>query len=251
MSSSRILWMLSSTVILIFTSCGPSQTKEPVGEQQTMQASSENAWQTLFDGVSLQGWRRYRGGQPGSSWVAGDGVLTLQVEDAGEGRTRAADGGDIITEGQYENFEFALEWRISRCGNSGIMFNVVEGEGYPNTYHTGPEMQILDDGCHPDASIHTHKAGDLYDLIACSEVVVRAPGEWNEVLIRVNNGEAVFHLNGTQVVSFTMFNDEWEERIANSKFKDMPGFGKYRKGHIALQDHDDEVSFRNIRIRNL
>jgi hypothetical protein len=118
-------------------------------------------------------------------------------------------------------------------------------------YHTGPEMQILDNTCHPDAKIHTHRAGDLYDLIACSEEVVKPAGEWNRILIRINTGQTEFFLNDQKVVEFMMFDQSWKERIAKSKFKDMPGFGKSQKGHIALQDHGDAVAFRDIKIRML
>ncbi len=212
---------------------------------------SNNEWKSLFDGRTTKGWRNYKSETIGSSWVVEDGVLKLEVEPADNGRTRAKDGGDIITVDQFENFELALEWKISECGNSGIMFNVVEGADYQRVYHTGPEMQILDNSCHPDAKIHTHRAGDLYDMIPCSEETVHPPGEWNEVRIKVLNGHTEFYLNGTKVVEFTMFGDEWKSMIADSKFKDMPGFGKFRKGHIALQDHGDEVAFRNIKIREL
>ena len=223
-------------------------TPEPRAEMTAM--PDAEGWVDLFDGKTTRGWRSYQKESVGKSWVVKDGALTLEVVPDGDG-TRSEDGGDLITEGQYENFELSLEWKISACGNSGILFNVVEGPEYERTYHTGPEMQVLDNSCHPDAKIHTHRAGDLYDLIACSEEVVKPAGEWNLVDIRIKDGQAEFNLNGHKVVEFTMFDQGWKDMIAKSKFKDMPGFGKFRKGHIALQDHDNAVAFRNIKIREL
>lgn len=215
------------------------------------QAEIDDGWKLLFDGKTTTGWRNYKSDKIGSSWVVEDGALTLKVEKKADGKTRAKDGGDIISEEQFENFELSLEWKISPCGNSGIMYNVVEGPDYEKVYHTGPEIQVLDNSCHPDAKIHTHRAGDLYDMIACSEETVKPAGNWNAVLLKVEKGATTVHLNGKQVVSFTMFDEHWEDMISKSKFKDMPGFGKFKKGHIALQDHNDGVAFRNIKIRTL
>ena len=159
--------------------------------------------------------------------------------------------GDIITDSEYENYEFTLEWKVSECANSGILFNVVEDAKYDAVYLTGPEMQVLDNSCHPDAKIHKHRAGDLYDLIPCAKETVKPAGEWNVVKIISKNSNYEFWLNGTKVVSFNMHDAAWDEMVKNSKFKTMPDFGKAKKGHIALQDHGDKVSFRNIKIRVL
>jgi cytochrome c len=145
-----------------------------------------------------------------------------------------------------------LEWRIQNCGNSGIIFNVHEDDNFDYVWQTGPEMQVLDNVCHPDAQFVTHRAGDLYDMIECNRVTVKPAGEWNEIrLIVRNNGKSEHWLNGRKVVEYEMFTDEWKEMIANSKFKDMKGFGTYKKGHISLQDHGDLVWYRNIKIKQL
>ncbi len=218
----------------------------------TLTAAEKAAgWQLLFDGKTTEGWRTYKKDKPGSSWVVQDGTLTLEVEPTANGRTKAKDGGTLMTIDQYENYELSLEWKVAPCGNSGIIYNIHEAPEYKRAYMTGPEMQVLDDACHPDAKIRTHRAGDLYDMIECSVETVRPAGQWNQVLLRINNGQTEFHLNGTKVVEFEMYGDDWAEMIQESKFKSMPGFGKYRKGHIGLQDHGDKISYRNIKLRAL
>lgn len=206
-------------------------------------------WKLLFDGTTLDGWRNFKKEGIGQSWKADGGAIVMVTVTSGD-RRRALDGGDIVTVGQYENFDFKIDWKVGDCGNSGIMWGVQEGD-YEKPYHTGPEMQVLDNSCHPDAEIHTHRAGDLYDMIPCSEETVKPAGEWNSARIRTVDGFTEFWLNGTKVVEFTMFDDNWNEMIANSKFKQWPGFGQYKKGHICLQDHNDPIQFRNIKIREL
>jgi len=247
----KYLWFTLLGIVFLSSCSQKKSSGEATMAKAEMTAMPDaEGWVDLFNGKTTKGWRTYRKKTIGKSWVVKDGALTLEVVTDGD-ETRSEDGGDIITEDQYEDFELSLEWKISPCGNSGILFNVIEGEKYERTYHTGPEMQVLDNDCHPDAKIHTHRSGDLYDLIACSKEVEKPAGEWNLVDIRIKSGHAEFNLNGQKVVEFTMFDQSWEDRIAKSKFKDMPGFGKFRKGHIALQDHGYAVAFRNIKIREL
>jgi cytochrome c len=228
-----------------------SQAPPPVGDNELTAFEKSQGWQLLFDGKSTKGWRNYGKKSIGSSWKVSRGVLYLDSTKKPDGGWQAPDGGDIITEKEYENFEFSYDWKISNCGNSGIMYNVVESPEYQSPWHTGPEMQILDNVCHPDTKYPTHRAGDLYDMIETRFVTVNPAGEWNTAKIVSNNGQVEFWLNGYKVVDFEMHNDAWDEMVANSKFKDMPAFGKARKGHIALQDHGDPVFFKNLKIRRL
>lgn len=216
-----------------------------------IEPETKAGWQLLFDGKSLNGWRNFRKKTIGKSWVIQDEAIHLNAQPNKDGHWQAPDGGDIITDKAYENFEFVCEWKIGNCGNSGIMFNVVESDKYDYVWQTGPEMQVLDNSCHPDSKYVTHRAGDLYDMIECKYPAVKTAGEWNEARIVSNKGKVDFWLNGIQVVSFTMHNEEWKKRISNSKFKDMPDFGLSKKGHISLQDHGDKVWYRNIKIREL
>lgn len=218
----------------------------------TLSASERAAgWELLFDGQNLDSWRNFKKQTIGSSWTIKDGAIYLNAQPNPDGGWQAADGGDILTKETYENFELKLDWKISPCGNSGIIYNIVESEDYDYVWQTGPEMQVLDNTCHPDAAIITHRAGDLYDLIECKYVTVNPAGEWNRVRIVSDNGKLEQWQNGRKVVETTMWDDKWFEMIANSKFKDMPAFGRSKKGHISLQDHGDPVWFKNIKIRRL
>lgn len=204
----------------------------------------KDGWTLLFDGKTMSGWRNYRSDKVSDRWKVSNGELYLD-------KTVTKGTGDIITDKEYKDYELAIDWKISPCGNSGIIFNVVEDAKFENTYNTGPEMQVLDNTCHPDAKITKHRAGDLYDLISCSKETVKPAGEWNQVRIISKNAKMEFWLNGTKVVEFTMHTPEWDQMVAKSKFNTMPGFGKALKGRIALQDHGDAVWFRNIKIREL
>lgn len=206
----------------------------------------KEGWKLLFDGRTTTGWRNYNSNTIGPGWKVEGGSLFLD-----NSVTQSEDRGDIVTHDEYENFELLIEWKIDSCGNSGILFNVIEDPKYQRVWHTGPEMQVLDNTCHPDAKIEKHRAGDLYDLIKCSKETVKPAGQWNQVKIISDKSKYEFWLNGTKVVEFTMHTPAWDALVAGSKFKSLPDFGKAKRGHIALQDHGDKVWFRNIKIKEL
>ena len=148
--------------------------------QNTLTAQEKkDGWQLLFDGKTTSGWRNYKSDKLTPRWKVSNGELYLDKS--------VKEGGDIMTDKEYQDYELVLEWKIGACGNSGIIFNVVEDAKYDNTYNTGPEMQVLDNTCHPDAKIIKHRAGDLYDLISCSQETVNPAGEWNAVRIVSKN----------------------------------------------------------------
>jgi cytochrome c len=206
-------------------------------------------WKLLFDGKTTNGWRKFKSDKVGSAWKVKDGALYLDNTKKNDWQVEG--GGDIITNDEFENFELELEWKIQPCGNSGVMFNVVESDEYDYVWNTGPEMQVLDNPCHPDGRFEKHRAGDLYDMIATKFVTVNPGGQWNQARLISNQGKVEFWLNGYLLVTFDMRSPEWTEMIKNSKFKDMKGFGLSKKGHLSLQDHGDMVWYRNIRIREI
>jgi len=210
-------------------------------------SSTEGEWVDLFNGENLDGWRNYGGGVPNDAWVVEDGVLFLNVDADTEQMT----GGDLITEEQYENFELELEWKISEGGNSGVFYGVREIEGQEVAYETGIEMQILDNERHVDGKVPETSAGACYALYPPTKQALRPVGEYNEVRLIVKDGHAEHWLNGQKIVEYEIGSEDWNRRIAESKFADWEHFANYRMGHIGLQDHTDPVWFRNIRIREL
>lgn len=223
----------------------------PMNTTTAMLSTEEknNGWQLLFDGQTTNGWHGYGKQNFPKAWKAENGVLHL---DALVKKSDSTQGGDIVTDEEFDNFDFKIEWKISKNGNSGIMTYVKEDPvKYKQPYHTGPEMQVLDNIGHKDGKIYKHKAGDLYDLIASTKQAEKPVGEWNQVEIISNNGKLDFYLNSEHIVSTTMWDDTWRKMIAESKFKEWPDFGTYKKGRIDLQDHGDDVWFRNIKIKRL
>jgi hypothetical protein len=208
----------------------------------------KEGWKLLFDGQTTKGWHTYLRDTVGSKWQVQDGVLIFDPTQPANG------GGDIVTNEVYENFELDLEWRISKGGNSGIIFDVQEDSKYNATYLTGPEMQVLDNKDASDNKKQNHLAGCLYDMAGDSTVSKPKPiGEWNEVRLIQNKGHLTFWLNGIKTFEGQMGSDEWNKMVAGSKFanKQFSDFAKVAKGHIALQQHPGSSGWRNIRILQL
>ena len=218
----------------------------------TVNAQTSKGWIKLFNGKDMKGWHTYGKTTVGAAWQVDDGAIHLDASHKDGWHIK--EGGDIVTDEEFENFDLKLEWKISKNGNSGVMFLVHE-ENNPDKYkypwYTGPEMQVLDNDGHSDGKIHKHRAGDLYDLIASSKETVKPVGEWNKAEIICNNAHLELWLNGTKVVETTLWDDAWKKLVAGSKFNAMPAFATFKKGRIALQDHGNEVWFKNIEIKRL
>ena len=241
------VWLTASTLFVIL---GITAFNNPDDAEKASKATSTHVgpWKVLFDGQSTKGWHSYGETTAGAAWKVDDGTLHLDAAAKKEG----VSGGDLVTDDEFKDFDLMLEWKISAKGNSGIIFYVHDDkEKYPDTYNTGLEMQVLDNEGHDDGKIHKHRAGDLYDLIASRTEPVKPVGEWNKVEIVSKKGKLDLYLNGTKVVSTILWNANWKKLVAGSKFASMPDFSVYRSGKIALQDHGNEVWYRNIKIRTL
>lgn len=212
-------------------------------------AEKSDGWMLLFDGQSKTGWHVYQGKTDGSAWKVENGTLMLDPREKKDWQT--VGGGDLVTDSAFENYHLSLEWKISPKGNSGIIFGIQDKPKYEHSWHTGMEMQVLDNAGHADAENPKHRAGDLYDLISCSTETVKPAGEWNKAEIKMDRGKLDLYLNGTNVVSTALWDDNWKKRVSGSKFREWPDFATFKSGHIGLQDHGDPVWFRNIRIRKL
>ena len=201
-------------------------------------AERTGGWRLLFDGRTTEGWRGYRKSTAPDGWKVIDGTLT-----------RVAEAGDIVSRQEFANFELALEWKISKGGNSGIMYRVTEAADA--SYESGPEMQVLDDAAHPDGRSPLTSAGAAYALYPAPPGVAKPAGEWNAVRIVVNGNHVEHWLNGVRLLAYELGSPEWEAKVKASKFHEWPGYGRAKQGFIALQDHDSQVSYRNIKIRVL
>jgi hypothetical protein len=201
----------------------------------TLTADEEAAgWRLLFDGKTTNGWRIFRGKAMSDGWQVVDGALT-----------RVKTAGDIVTVDQYDYFELCLEYKISPGGNSGVMFHVTED--YPSPWQTGPEVQILDNKEGEDPQ----KSGWLYQLYRSDADATKPAGQWNQLRIVIAPEKSEVYMNGVKYYDFVIGSPDWNQRVAKSKFKDVPAFGKAAKGHIDLQEHPGQVAFRSIKIRTL
>lgn len=214
-------------------------------------------WKLLFDGRTLTGWHSYqKKAPPAKGWHVADGCL---VNPKTNGRPNGG-GGDLVTDGKYLDFEFRFEWRISPAGNSGVHYLMDESrpptaplyKGDKGQSPVGFEYQVLDDERHPDGKRGpTHRAGALYDLFATEQNKPRPVGEWNEGRIIVNGKHVEHWLNGAKVAECDLDSDAYRAALAKSKYHVVPGFGTKAATPFALQDHGEEVAFRNLKIREL
>ena len=206
--------------------------------------SQDGGWQSLFDGKSLQGWHLYKKQGTMPAWSVKDGAIYLDITKK-EGR------GDLVTDQVYGDFVFQFEWKVAAGSNSGVIFLAQEQDPFKSSWHTGPEFQVIDNTGYPDKLGEAQMAGSLYDLIPCPPALIRPTGEWNQSEIRLQKGYLEFSVNGQKAISVTIGSDEWKALIQKSKFSTMKDFARFTQGRIALQDHNGEVWYRQIRIKSL
>ncbi len=227
----------------------PETQEAPMNELTS--AEKADGW-VMLDGTTSEGWRGYQKDHFPAAWEIVDG--TLHMIGSGRGEAGNKDGGDIIFDKQFQNFTLSLEWKISEGGNSGILY--LGEEELDAIWKTAPEMQILDNERHPDAKLGkdgNRMAGSLYDIIPAKPQNAKPAGEWNKIELTVYKGTVVHNQNGENVVEYHLWTPEWNELVAGSKFPalnpdwaDVPA-----KGYFGLQDHGDDVWFRNIKIKEL
>ena len=219
--------------------------------------AQSDGWRTLFDGKSFKGWRGLGyDSVPSAHWTIENGAIRKiprgQVPRMADGQPAA--GGDLMTIDTFRDFELTWEWKIGPGGNSGVKYNVSEQlsvSASPNHAALGFEYQLLDDSLAEDNKIPAHRAGALYDMIPPAANVVKPAGAWNQsrLVYRGNHGE--HWLNGKKIVEYDMGTAHFDSLLAKSKYRSIKNFADRRAGHIVLQDHGEEVYFRNIRIRVL
>ena len=199
-------------------------------------AEKAAGWRLLFDGKSVAGWRGFKAATPDKGWHVKDGALGPDPKTS----------KDIISEGEFGDFELSFQWKISPKGNSGVMYRVIE-EG-DETYQSGPEYQILDNA-HGERPLE--QAASLYALYAPSTDATRPQGDWNQGRISVRHGHVEHWLNGVKVVEYELGSPDFKTRVDHSKFRQWPQFASAGSGHIALQNHGNDTWFRNLKIRRL
>ena len=206
------------------------------------QVEIDEGWELLFDGQSMEKWKCWK-----KDYVQGWAIEEHGMKAMG---LPHGQGGDIITKSTYGDFELFLEWKIGENSNSGIFFHVIESDDYDAVYMTGPEYQLLDDVGFPKSG-PLHNSGANYDVHPPKFGQVKTLDQWNTTRIIVKGPHVEQYLNGRKVVEYDMWTDEWYEMKANSKWKNADDYGKFKEGHIALQDHGGTCNFRNLKIRKL
>ncbi len=227
-------------VPVFFTFCTNPQQK-----QQSNTANPTGDWIYLFNGNNADAWKGFKSDALPAAWYVEDGLLIT----SGEGGDL---GGDIISRMQFEDFRLSLDWKISQGGNSGIFFAVIEGNN-PTVYASGPEYQLIDDIGFEYPLEEWQKTGANYAMhnADTSTKKIKPAGEWNNSQIEVKDGHVTHWLNGDILVQYRLWDDDWKQRLAASKWKDYPNYGLAIKGHIGLQDHGNAIAFKNIKVLDL
>ena len=195
-------------------------------------------WELLFDGETLKGWKAYNGDAP-ETWKVDENSVFC---DGSKG------GDDIMTVEKFGDFDLKFEWKIEEKGNSGVIYRAREGQQWSKPYLTGPEYQVFAE----TDNFSKTSVGSVYDVYAPSDNKKVNPAmQWNTGRIRISHGLLTHWVNGEIVVQCMLYSDEWNARVADSKWKDNKYFGKSPFGYIDFQNHGSKVWFKNIKILRL
>lgn len=228
------------TVAVLLMSCSAS---EDAADNTLSKADKEDGYVLLFDGKTMNGWRAYQN-KESSSWSVDSGSLHCRGNE-----NNGAIHADLITADQYENFDLSVDWKISPKGNSGILYMVKEDSNA--SHESGPEYQLIDDKNFGQPLEEWQKTAADYAMYTAPTAEPRPVGEWNTTRIMVNKNHVEHWLNGKKVVEYELYSDDWQKRKMEGKWKDAPGYGLTKKGHIGFQDHGSEAWFKNIKIKAL
>ena len=279
-----VLFVSAALMMCYFTSCGGGKKTDEAVADATAEAKTEAAvpeyklldlptvdlskfpkdadgWITMFDGKTLNGWRGYDRTDVPNAWEVNDGAI--HIKGSGAGEAGAKDGGDLVFAHKFKNFELEWEWKVAKGANSGVFIMIQEVEGQPS-YISAPEFQILDNANHPDAKLGkdgNRMSASLYDMIPAKPQNSKPFGEWNKSKIMCYKGTVVHYQNDEPVVEYHLWTQQWKEMLDKSKFgKDkwplayellLNCGGPNKEGFIGLQDHGDDVWYRNIKIKIL
>ncbi|MEY3366892.1 MAG: hypothetical protein RI973_47 [Bacteroidota bacterium] len=257
----QLLISTLAVAVAVLSACQPGQQADEKATATPVDTSAANVltaaeaaegWTLLFDGQSLSQWRSYSQAEaPQLGWVIKDGALV--IENPPNPRPEGF-GGDIITKEKFGNFDFSVDFMITETANSGIFYFIIEDSSHA-MWNFAPEYQIIDHEGYakksPDFNMDTHRTGDNYDMESSAGQYMKPVGEWNTARIVHNNGKVEHWLNGQKCLEYEVGSPKWKEQLAKSKFKEFPQYGLAKEGHLGLQDHGNEVRFRNIKVRRL
>lgn len=230
------------------------ETEEAAAPNTLTAQEEEQGFTLLFDGETSEGWRGYQSDSFPGAWEVVDG--TLHIQGSGRGEAGAEEGGDILYDEVFGNFHLKFEWKVAEGGNSGVFYLGQETDEFDYIWMTAPEYQVLDNERHPDAMLGENgnrQSASLYDLYPADPQNSNPAGEWNSGEIIVYDGTVVHKQNGETVVEYHLWTPKWEEDVADSKFPELNEnwVDVAEEGYIGLQDHGDDVWFRNIKIRRM
>lgn len=237
------------TLILAIGSCFNNNLEKIVVsslDTTSTTTSTKTTMASMFDGKTLSGWHGFNKTGEVKNWAIEDSTMVCL------GAAKDAHGGDLISDKSYENFELSWQWKATKGGNSGVMYHVIETPKYQAPYETGPEYQMIDDIGFPEKLEEWQKSGADYGMHLTNEKKKLLPvGEWNTSKIIFDNGNVEHWLNGEKIVEFKAWDDEWNKKKKEGKWKNYPDYGVAKKGKIALQDHGNKMYFKNITITSL
>ena len=239
---------------VVIISCGKSNSNDALSLNAELKKNSipntlskkeeKRGWQLLFDGKTTDGWHGYNMSVFPDCWEIEDESFTMTTVGGAESQ-------DIITDKEYRDFAFSLEYKLTPAANSGIIFQVIEDTIYKFPYETGPEFQVIDhegwDGSLEELQIN----GANYAMYTPMAKPFKPVGEWNHLFLYVKGNKVVQILNGEVVVEYEKYSEEWNELRNSGKWSDYPDYGKYDEGHISLQNHGTKVWYRDIKLKVL